>query len=151
MTVDPATLADRIAIDDLLTQYATALDCRDWPRWRSCFSDDAWIDYTSAGGIAGTADEVGEWLAAVMPHFAMTQHLVTNREIEIDGDRARARSAFFNPLGVARPEGSLTLYFDGGYYNDELVRTAAGWRIARRIEESSYSTRLHPLGATRAG
>jgi 3-phenylpropionate/cinnamic acid dioxygenase small subunit len=144
-------LADRMAIDDLLTRYATALDRRDWDTWRTCFRADAHIDYTSAGGIAGSVDEVAAWLAQVMPFFAMTQHLVTNREIRLEGDRARARSAFFNPLGVADGNGGLSLYFDGGYYNDELVRTADGWRIVRRIEESAWSTRLHPLGAAKPG
>ena len=145
----PTAIVDRIAIDDLLTRYASALDRRDWATWRSCFTADAFIDYTSAGGISGSVDEVAAWLAEVMPLFAMTQHLVTNREITVAGDRATARSAFFNPLGVDDGRDGLTLYFDGGYYNDELQRTAAGWRIARRIEESSYSTRLHPLGAAK--
>lgn len=141
------SVSDRLAIDDLLTRYATAVDRRDWQLYRSCFTADAHIDYTSAGGISGTLDEVVSWLAQVMPVFTMTQHLVVNREISIDADRAQVRSAFFNPLGVPDGKGGTTLFFDGGYYNDEMVRTADGWRIQQRIEESSYSTRLHALGS----
>lgn len=140
------SIADRLAIEDLLTRYATAVDRKDWALYRSCFTADAFIDYTSAGGIRGSLDEVAVWLEQVMPVFAMTQHLVVNREIRIDGDRAEARSAFFNPLGVPDGKGGMTLFFDGGYYNDELVRGEDGWRIRRRIEESSYSTRLNRLG-----
>ncbi len=144
---DLRAIADRIAIDDLLTRYATAVDRRDWDLWRSCFTADAIIDYTDAGGIRGGVDEVARWLAEVMPLFAMTQHLVTNREVILEGDRATARCCFFNPLGVASGDGPMRLYFDGGYYHDQLVRTDDGWRIVERVEETAYSTRMQPLGA----
>ncbi|MEO8605386.1 MAG: nuclear transport factor 2 family protein, partial [bacterium] len=59
-------IADRIEIDDLLTRYATALDDKDWEQWAACFTPDAHIDYTAAGGIAGSLPEVRVWLAQVM-------------------------------------------------------------------------------------
>ena len=141
---DPSDLADRLAIDDLLTRYATGVDRRDWDVWESCFTADARIDYTAFGGIAGSVPEVRAWLETVMPRFEMSQHLVVNREVTIEGDTARSRAAFFNPMALAMP-GGRQLFFDGGYYHDRLVRTPTGWRIRERIEEFSYSTRLAPL------
>ncbi len=140
-------IADRIEIDNLLTRYATAVDTKDWDLYASCFTPDAFIDYTAAGGIKGTLPEVKEWLAQVMPLFPMTQHVVTNRVVVITGDRATSRCCFFNPMGISDGKRGLTLFFDGGYYNDKLVRTADGWRIAERIEETSYSTRRHRIAA----
>jgi 3-phenylpropionate/cinnamic acid dioxygenase small subunit len=136
-------IADRIEIDDLLTRYATAVDTRDWDLYASCFTADAFIDYTSAGGIRGRLPEVKQWLAAVMVSFPMSQHVVANRAVALDGDTATSRSCFYNPMGLPDEEGGLIMFFEGGYYNDKLVRTANGWRIAERIEESSYSTRLN--------
>ena len=79
MTTDPIRLlTDRVAIRDLLTRYATAVDRRDWDLYRSVFTTDAEIDYTSAGGIAGTVDEVVAFLDEVLSGFEMTQHLVSN-------------------------------------------------------------------------
>ena len=49
-------LTDRLAIEDLLTRYATAVDQRDWDLYRSVFAADAEVDYTPAGGTAGTVD-----------------------------------------------------------------------------------------------
>ena len=135
-------IADRIEIDDLLTRYATALDSKDWDLWSSCFAPDAAIDYTAAGGIKGNVAEVRQWLTEVMARFPMTQHLVTNRVVHIDGDSATCRSALFNPMGMSDADG-LLLFFDGGYYRDRLVRTGDGWRIAERVEEPTFSTRLH--------
>ncbi len=142
---------DRLAIDALLTRYAEAVDEKDWETYRSCFTADALIDYTSAGGIRGGLEEVVAWLAQVMPYFSMTQHLVTNRRIEIDGDEARAHSYFFNPLAVTAADGTQTLYFDGGTYSDRLRRTPDGWRIYERVERSAYTTRNAALGAPRRG
>lgn len=143
-TDDHSHLADRLAIDDLLTRYATGVDRRDWSLWESCFTSDARIDYTAFGGIAGSVPEVRAWLESVMPRFEMSQHLVVNREVTIEGDTATSRAAFFNPMALTTPEGRV-LFFDGGYYRDRLVRTQDGWRIRERIEEFSYSTRLAPL------
>lgn len=135
-------IADRIEIDDLLTRYATALDAKDWDTWASCFTPDAFIDYTAAGGVKGTLPQVRQWLTEVMAGFPMTQHLVTNRAVQIAGDTATCRSCLFNPMGVP-DNGSLMVFFEGGYYRDTLVRTADGWRIAKRVEEPTFSTRLH--------
>ncbi len=147
--MDLQQLADRIAIEDLLTRYATAVDTKDWDLFRSCFTDDAQIDYTSAGGVAGPVGEVAEWLESTMAMFAMTQHLVTNVEVTVEGDSARSRAGFFNPMGLQdTSEGAaagpghepLKKFWCGGYYNDELTRTDTGWRIVRRVEETAWST-----------
>lgn len=137
-------LSDRLEIDDLLTRYATTLDAKDWDGWAACFTPDAHIDYTAAGGIKGTLAEVREWLASVMAGFPMTQHLVTNKVVAIDGDHATCQSALINPMGLPDGDGMM-LWIEGGYYRDRLVRTDAGWRIAERIEQPTFSTRRHRL------
>lgn len=144
-------LSDRIEIDDLLTRYATALDAKDWELFSTCFTADAFIDYTGAGGIKGHLTEIREWLAQVMAGFPMTQHLVTNRAVRLSGDTATSRCALFNPMGVKDGDG-LAVFLEGGYYRDKLVRTPDGWRIAERVEEPTFSTRfqrviLRPLAA----
>ena len=53
MTMTLQEISDRIEIDDLLTRYATGVDRKDWDLWETCFTDDARIDYTAFGGIAG--------------------------------------------------------------------------------------------------
>jgi 3-phenylpropionate/cinnamic acid dioxygenase small subunit len=137
-------VADRIEIDDLLTRYATALDAKDWDLFSTCFTPDAHIDYTAAGGIKGALPEVRRWLAEVMAGFPMTQHLVTNRAVRVSGDTAVCRSCLFNPMGVRDGDG-MAVWLEGGYYRDALVRTADGWRIAERTEEPTYSTRRHRI------
>jgi len=132
-------LADRLEIDDLLTRYSTLIDGRRFDELDQVFTDDAVLDYRSAGGIRGSFPEVRDWLASVLPLFTWTQHLVVNRAVEVtpDGTEAAARSLFHNPNG-AEIEGRPWLFVVGGAYHDTLVRTAAGWRIRRRVEETLW-------------
>ena len=138
MTVDPIRdLADRLAIGDLLTRYATAVDRRDWDLYRTVFTSDAEIDYTSAGGIAGTVDEGVEFLGVACSGFEMTQHLVSNVEASIEGDTARVTAMFNNPMRLTGGD----IWFTGGWYHHDLVRTADGWRSRKLREESAWFDR----------
>jgi hypothetical protein len=146
-------LSDRIEIDDLLTRYATGVDRRNWDLWESCFTSDARIDYSAFGGIAGSVKEVRAWLEKTLAVFPMSQHMVINREVELEGDTARCRSGFYNPMSLPAKEGEpQQFWIDGGYYCDRLVRTGQGWRIRERVEEFSYSTRtMRIFGPPRPG
>lgn len=131
-------IADRIEIDDLLTRYATAVDTRDWDLYQTVFTADALIDYTSSGGIRGGVAEMTKWLSDALSIFSMSQHLVTNRDIRVAGDTATSRSYFYNPMGRTKRDGTLELMFVGGFYRDQLRRTADGWRIAERIQDTAW-------------
>lgn len=146
--MSPQELADRLEIDDLLTRYATGVDRKEWDLWETCFTEDAHIDYTAFGGTKGGVKDVRKWLEETMAGFPMCQHLVINREVQIDGDTATARSGFYNPMGVPNGDKPPKLFFCGGWYHDKLVRTANGWRIRERSEEFAYNTMtqevIHP-------
>jgi 3-phenylpropionate/cinnamic acid dioxygenase small subunit len=135
--MDRQALTDRIAAEDLLTRYATAVDRRDWEQYRSIFTADAEIDYTSAGGIAGTVDEIVEFLSTSLEMFEMTQHLVSNIDLEVNGDSATVTAMFNNPMRL--PGGDT--WFTGGWYHHDLVRTPDGWRSRCLREESAWFDR----------
>ena len=134
MSDDAAYLRDRLAINDLLVSYAWAIDTKDWDALDNVFTVDAHIDYTATGGIAGSLAEIKPWLAESLAAFPATQHLLSNSQVTIDGDRATTRTAVYNPMGAATREGPLHFFFMGGIYADQMVRTPAGWRINERVE-----------------
>lgn len=138
---DVAFLLDRLAVDDLLTAYTTAIDEHAWDRLDAVFTPDALIDYTATGGIAGTYPEVKRWLAEELPAFGAMQHLIAQKQVELDGDTARVRAYFLNPL-VVTPEGRAPWRMEvGGVYVHTLVRTAAGWRSRQLVEELLWERR----------
>jgi hypothetical protein len=127
-------LADRAEIDDLLTRYTYAVDARQFERLDAVFTEDAHLDYTATGGIAGPFREVQRWLAEALAAATHMQHLLGQREVELDGDTARVRAYFWNPMRFAPPEGEPVVLHLGGVYEHDLVRTDAGWRSRRLVE-----------------
>lgn len=131
-------VSDRIEINDLLIRYTTAIDTKDYSLLDTCFVPDAHLDYTSAGGIAGAYPEVRQWLEKALAPFAVTVHFISNSVVDLGSDEAKARTCVLNPMGFPNPDGSMHMFTVGAYYNDELVRTEAGWRIRKRVEESAF-------------
>jgi 3-phenylpropionate/cinnamic acid dioxygenase small subunit len=126
-------LADRAAIIDVLYRYATALDSGRWDLLADVFTPSAPIQ-VSAGTFQGPA----EMRAAVAPYLAQLaacQHIITNPQIELEGDSATSR-CYLHAIHYMPDQrvGGNTLE-RGGVYHDRWVRTADGWRItARRLE-----------------
>lgn len=134
--MDAQYLADRLAISDLLADYAHAVDRQDWDLYRSVFTPEATIDYTTAGGVAGDLDTVVAWLAETMTMFEMSQHQVSNERVSIDGDEATVSAMFYNPM---RMTGGELQFFTGGWYHHKLVRTDDGWRSRELVEEFAWT------------
>ncbi len=137
-TLSAQELSDRAHIHDLLTRYTIAIDTRDWKLLDSCFTPDAFVDYTSSGGIRGKYPEARAWLEKALAPFAAMQHFIGNIQLTIDGDRASSCTYLINPMGFPNEDGSLHFFTVGAQYKDQLVHTDDGWRIAERIEEQLY-------------
>jgi len=133
--MDLQAVADKLEIQELLARYARAVDTKDWALYRSVFTPDATIDYTSAGAVAGTRDEVAAWLEDGFAHIPMTQHFISNVEVDLDGDQARVRAMFYNPMQLP---GMSDLSYCGGNYGHDLIRTADGWKSRRLVEENLW-------------
>ena len=129
---------DWLEITALVNRYAQAVDGKDWAMYASCFTADAEIDYSSAGGARGGVAESTAWLATVLAPLSVSQHFITNQVIEVTGDEATCRAYFFGVVGDQSEAGS-SLIWVGGIYEDRLRRTEAGWRIAELVDVSLWS------------
>jgi 3-phenylpropionate/cinnamic acid dioxygenase small subunit len=125
-------IKDRLDIQDLMHRYARMVDRRQWELLDQVFSAEATVDYASTGGKAGSCREVMVWLDRALKDWPLNLHFISNIEIELEADRARAISYFNAPMGRQEPDGSQYIITNAGYYRDDLVRTPGGWRIAHR-------------------
>ncbi len=139
--LDARTISDRLEIDDLLTTYTMAIDEADWDALDRVFTPDAHIDYTATGGTAGSFPEVKRWLAETLPMFSGMQHFITQKRVELHGDRADVRAYFLNPMVMDREDGTKWHLEIGGVYVHSLVRTPDGWRSSRLVEELRWDRR----------
>jgi ketosteroid isomerase-like protein len=119
-------MTDRDELVDLTVRYATAIDSRQYSLLTKVFTDDAQLNYGEIGQWTGGA-EVAEFMEAAHVAATHTMHRMTNQVIEIDGDTATMRT-YVDALILFEGGGVNPI----GYYDDHVVRTGDGWRIARR-------------------
>ena len=133
-------LSDRFEIEDLVKEYSHVVDRREFDRFRDLFTADAHIDYSAFNGSVGNLEDTISFLksAVTAELFPNCQHLVSNIQVDLQGDRAEGRVMCFNPMEMGLSEGKTHLFMLGLWYLDEYQRTPAGWRIARREEEKSW-------------
>jgi hypothetical protein len=123
-----------LEITALINRYAQAVDGKDWDLYASCFTTDAEIDYSSAGGARGGVAESTAWLATMLASLTVSQHFITNQVIDVKGEDATCRAYFFGVVGT-----EPSLIWVGGIYEDVLRRTDDGWRIAELVDISLWS------------
>jgi SnoaL-like domain len=129
-------LADRADIIDLAVAYTWALDSKQMELLRDVFTPDA------TGLLRGVecngADAIIERIGGSILRLDATQHLVGNHQVAVDGDTATHRCQLHSQhVKAGTPGGDH--YIVGGYYDDRLVRTPSGWRIAHRTMQQTWT------------
>jgi len=120
---------DERAISAVLIAYATGVDRRDWTLFHSLFTPDCDADYGSFGKWHG-ASAITEYMRLAHADVGPTLHRITNIDIRTADRQVAARSyvdALILPLNPGGPQ-----HRGVGLYDDGFVRTASGWKIARR-------------------
>ena len=118
MSTVPTTADDHAEIRNLLAKYCLLLDLDDMDGWLQLFTDDG--TYQVYGREAVGREGIRKLLTGAPGGL----HLGGPPVVELDGDRA---TTLRNLLFVDRATGEQR----NAVYDDELVRTAEGWRIAR--------------------
>ncbi len=131
-----ARLDDRAEILDVMHTYAWAIDELELDALDHVFTQDAFLDYSSnPGGFAGSLPEARAWLQASLSYFVVRQHAMANTMITfVDDNHATARTMVNNPMGARVRQGRPHMFTIGARYDDELEKTAHGWRITKRVE-----------------
>ena len=81
----------RLAIQDVLTRYAAAVDERDLEAYRACFADDVEIVGFSAEPLTG-ADAWVQDVEQKLEAFGATQHLLGPQLTTLEGRKASTRT-----------------------------------------------------------
>jgi hypothetical protein len=139
VTYDRNYANDRAEIDDLFSRYLFALDWQEPEQYGAVFAPDGVLVWAggTVNGRAAIVEEMRKARAADEKTNAATpalrpfkrRHFVSNFVVRIDGDRATARSLWFefnNDNSERRPY--VGAY---GHLEDELRRVGGRWLIAR--------------------
>ena len=123
----PTPLEDKEAIRELFSEYCFRMDAFQFTEFGELFTEDGeWIaPYSRARGPV----EIAQLMARNIPAEPKRKHFIMNSLIQLDGDRATARTSY---LVVLQAAGAGLVPSVAGTYVDALVRTSDGWRFRER-------------------
>jgi 3-phenylpropionate/cinnamic acid dioxygenase small subunit len=133
----PETHEDRDALVELMARYAAMLDTKGWDALpRSVLTDQVMWDFSSFTGQPPFELDRDALVARIRTGFAAltaTHHAITNHRISIAENRAeiRAHIRAEHWLPESLVESGSNCWLVVGFYDDEAIRTAEGWRLSR--------------------
>jgi SnoaL-like domain len=127
------SLEQRLAIEDLVIRYTTALDAGEIDGVVDCFVADGWLDSPIVGrheGPEGLRAFARKNADAIHARGVRLRHFVSNFRVEmLDEKRGRVRCYL---LDYATRDGVAEL-LSPGEYECEVVLTDGEWRFVSRI------------------
>jgi uncharacterized protein (TIGR02246 family) len=126
---------DQLAIQRVLVEYSARQDAKDYAGYAALFARDGeWVNgqnvYKGREAILKMlVDLYGTPPAGYVN--AESFHISSNPQIDVQGDRATARSRHL--LVMRGPNGEPTPML-AGRYEDEFIREDGKWKILRRVD-----------------
>jgi SnoaL-like domain len=127
-------MSDHRLLINLVNRIFTAADLRDWTTYRSMMMDTVDVDFSGVGphrpGPAA-ADHLARNTRHALGAVRLTQHMLTNHVVKVDGDQARVsfyeQALHHHPaLGEHPDRNTWTLFARA---TRDATRTENGWRI----------------------
>ena len=128
------SVADELAIRNLVARYCHAIADRDDKAWAECWSADA--EWSVLGQVSSGREAIlARYLSLVGGGLRFVEQVATDGVIEVEGDAARGRwriaETIFPKQGPA--------LVNRGSYDDAYRRDRDGvWRFARREFKAYY-------------
>jgi hypothetical protein len=121
-------LLEREQIRDCIARLARGEDRRNAQLISACYWPDSTSDY---GVFSGTFDEYLAWVVPGSPAIPVTQHVLGQSVIELQGEAARAETQVisYHRVKTGTEERDTII---GGRYLDRMEKRGGEWRIAQR-------------------
>jgi hypothetical protein len=124
-------VSDEEQIRNLLGRYCEVMDAADWASLGTLFASGE-LAAENGAVVASGADAVQRMYergTKLYDGSPRTRHITANSIIDVDGDRATARSSY---VVFQQADGIELQPIITGRYRDEFARDEQGWRFARR-------------------
>ena len=123
-------IEDRFKIHDLFARYMRTIDNYDEAELLACFTEDGVLETPVLGGTFRGRDGQRQFVrnARKAGEGMQMRHLFTNLEVELNGERARARAY----LVVTSAQDGKTSIFHAGHYDCRLKKVGDHWLFEYR-------------------
>jgi hypothetical protein len=144
--------SDRADLIELFGRYADIADLKEFTELPGLvFTDPLTVDFSSVVDTPPMTVPLADYLdvlRASFAGFAATHHAITGHVVEIDGDSAKlhahVRADHWLPDELAN--GGPNHWLVVGFYDNEAVRTADGWRFNRVKLTAAHQENPHLSG-----
>lgn len=119
---------DRIALQDVMLNYAAGADERDHERYKACFSPEVEVHNFGTQTYYGR-DAWLEYVWQALEKYSSSQHLLGPQFATIIGDRASTRSDV-QALHFTRDDEPKKVIL-WATYNTDMARIEGQWQIVR--------------------
>ena len=133
-----ARLEAESAIRRLVGLYCDAVNRRDADAAALLFAPGAALRIADFPGISGV-EAIREGFRQTFAHHAFLRQQCDVGLIDVECDKARARLSVFE---AAHRQGEQGMSLIFGFYEDEYIRLAEGWRFWRRRYTLQFRSRL---------
>jgi hypothetical protein len=125
--------SDQHDLRELVDTYAYACDARDERLFMDLFLPEATLIVLQRGEVELRCEGQQELSKAIRPlaQYKSTMHLMANHRCEVDGDKASGET-YCHAGHLREASGSLENLAMTIVYDDDYVRTAAGWKFSAR-------------------
>jgi hypothetical protein len=129
ITQDLKNLLDREQIRSCIALLARGEDRRNAELISACHWPDSTSDY---GVFSGTFAEYLAWVVPGSPAIPVTQHVLGQSAIELQGATARVETQVnsYHRINMGKEERDVVI---GGRYLDQMAKRDGEWRIAQRM------------------
>jgi ketosteroid isomerase-like protein len=124
----PASLEDRLALQELAARYAQAVDRRDYAAFSALFLADGVL--CGPGYTMNAHNEIERGIRLI-EQYESTQHCVHQQLVDVRGDVASGET-YCVARHVYTKDGVKRKLDMGVRYRDDYRRIAGTWRFARR-------------------
>jgi hypothetical protein len=122
-------MSEHMAVQNVITRYCDAVTRRDWAALADLFAPGATWDVIGHVTFHFAGADIVPGIRGIVESTGRLVQINTPALIEIDGDRATARSTIYE-LGTNKENTSR--FEEPGLYEDVLVKKDGTWRFASR-------------------
>ena len=127
------TLDDKFQISEIYSIYARAIDEKRYDLLERVFLDDASLEYTvGPHQFSCKGEESANYFGAFLKYCYWTNHLIAPPMIENEQDVFATARVIATHLQKGL-KGEIHRWTLRGSYHDHFSKSAAGWRISKRL------------------
>ena len=121
-------MEDRIALQDVILNYAAGIDDKDYDLYRNCFLENVEVHGMSEEVIIGV-DAWIDFVKNALSNYTTTQHMLGPQLATVDGNRAKTRTDL-RAIHYLK-EDPKKIFTVWGTYRTDMVKKDGDWKISR--------------------